>query len=65
MSHATEDRAREEQVRRLGTDEDPLSGQHRPDVYRVDIRPKKAKIRDREKEERLRLKMLAYEQASD
>ena len=64
MSYATEDRAREEQVRRLGTDEVPLGGQHRDDVYPVDIRPKKAKIRNRE-EERLRLKMLAYEQASD
>jgi hypothetical protein len=62
----TEDRVREEQVRRLSTDEDPRGSQHRDDVYRVDLRPKKAKTRDRAEEERLRIKMLlTYDQASD
>jgi hypothetical protein len=66
MSYTTpEDRIHEEQVRRLGTDEDPRRRQHRDDVYTVDLKPKKAKTRDREKEERLRIKMLSYEQASD
>ena len=67
MSHTTtEDRVREEQVRRLTTDEDPRGSQHRDDVYRVDLRPKKAKTRDRAEEERLRIKMLlTYDQASD
>jgi len=65
MSYAPEDRAREEPLRRLGTDEDPLGRQHREDIYPVDLKPKKAKTRDREKEERLRMKMLTYEQASD
>jgi hypothetical protein len=65
MSYTPEDRTREEQVRRLSTDEDPRGRQHREYVYRVDLRPEKAKTRDREKEERLRIKMLTYEQASD
>jgi hypothetical protein len=65
MSYTPEDRLREEQVRRLSTDEDPHGRQHREDVYPVDLKPKKAKTRDREKEERLRIKMLIYEQASD
>jgi hypothetical protein len=65
MSYTPEDRLREEQVRRLSTDEDPRGGQHREYVYPVDLKPKKAKTRDCEKEERLRIKMLAYEQASD
>jgi hypothetical protein len=65
MSYTPEDRIREEQVRRLGTDEDPRGSQHRDDVYPAQLKPKKAKTRDRDKEERLRIKMLAYEQASD
>jgi hypothetical protein len=65
MSHTPEDRVREEAVRRLGTDVDPLGSQHREDVYPVDLKPKKAKTRNREKEERLRVRMLTYEQASD
>jgi hypothetical protein len=65
MSYTPEDRIREEQVRRLSTDEDPRGSQHRDDVYTVDLKPKKAKTRDRGKEERLRIKMLNYEQASD
>jgi hypothetical protein len=66
MSYTPKDhRIREEQVRRLTTDEDPRGSQHRDDVYPAHLKPKKAKTRDREKEERLRLKMLSYEQASD
>jgi hypothetical protein len=65
MSYTPEDRIREEQVRRLSTDEDPRGRQHREYVYRVDLRPEKAKTRDREKEERLRIRLLSYEQASD
>jgi hypothetical protein len=65
MSYTPEDRVREEQVRRLGTDEDPHGGQHREYTYPVDLKPKKAKTRDRAEEERLRIKMLTYEQASD
>ncbi|MFL6009416.1 MAG: hypothetical protein ACJ73Z_07240 [Rubrobacteraceae bacterium] len=65
MSYTPEDRIREEQVRRLSADEDPRGSQHRDDSYIVDLKPKKAKTRDREKEERLRVRMLAYEQASD
>ncbi len=65
MSYTPEDRLREEQVRRLSTDEDPRGSQHREDVYPVDLKPKKAKSRDRKKEERLRIKLLTYEQASD
>ena len=65
MSYTSEDRIREKQVRRLNTDEDPRGSQHRDDVYTVDLKPNKAKTRDRGKEERLRIKMLTYEQASD
>jgi hypothetical protein len=65
MSYTSEDRIREKQVRRLNTDEDPRGSQHRDDVYKVDLKPNKAKTRDRGKEERLRIKMLTYEQASD
>jgi hypothetical protein len=65
MSHTPEDHIREEQVRRLSTDDDPSGGQRRDDVYPAQLKPKKAKTRDRDKEERLRIKMLAYEQASD
>jgi hypothetical protein len=65
MSYTPEDRLREEQVRRLSTDEDPHRRQHRENVYPVDLKPKKAKTRDRAKEERLRIKMLTYEQACD
>jgi hypothetical protein len=65
MSYTPEDRIREEQVRRLITDEDLRGRQHREYVYPVDLKPKKAKTRDHEKEERLRIKMLTYEQASD
>ena len=65
MSYTPENRVREEQVRRLSKDEDPRSRQHRDDVYRVDLRPKKAKTRDRAEEERVRIKMLTYYQASD
>jgi len=65
MSYTPEGRIREEQVRRLSTDEDLRGRQHREYVYTVDLKPMKAKTRDREKEERLRIKMLSYEQASD
>jgi hypothetical protein len=65
MSYMSEDRIREEQVRRLTTDENPRGRQPREYVYRVDLKPEKAKTRDREREERLRIRMLAYEQASD
>ena len=65
MSYTPEVRIRDEQVRRLSTDEDPRGRQHREDVYPVDLKPKKAKSRARGKEERLRIKMLTYEQASD
>ena len=67
MSRTTpEDRFREEQVRRLTTDEVPVGGQKNgEDVYAVELRPKKAKTRDRAEEERLRIKMLTYDQASD
>jgi hypothetical protein len=33
--------------------------------YTVDLKPKKAKTRDRKTEERVRLNILTYEQASD
>jgi hypothetical protein len=65
MSYTPEDRIREEPIRRLGTDEDPRGRQDREDIYPVDLKPKKAKTRDREKEERLRARILTYEQASD
>jgi hypothetical protein len=65
MAHTPEDRIREEQVRRLITDEDPRARQHREYVHTVDLKPKKAKTRDREQEEMLRIKLLTYEQASD
>jgi len=66
MSYNTpEKQNREEQVRRLSTDQDPRGRQHREYVYPVDLKPEKAKTRDREKEERVRLKILTYEQASD
>ena len=65
MSHTTEDRTREEGVRRLSTDEDPRGSQHRDDVYRVDLRPKKAKTRDRAEEERLRIEILTHHEPSD
>lgn len=65
MSYTPEDRVRQEQVRRLSTDEDPHGRQYREYVYPVDLKPKKAKTRDRAEEERLRIKMLTYEQASD
>lgn len=65
MSHTPEDRIREEQVRRLGTDEDPLGSQHREGVDPVDLRPMKAKTRDRAEEERLRIRILTHDQASD
>ncbi len=65
MSRVREDRVREEQVRRSSTDEDPHGGQPREYVYSADLRPRKAKTRDRAEEERLRIKMLTYEQASD
>ena len=65
MSYTSEDRIREEQVRRLTTDENPRGRQPREYVYPVDLKPKKAKTRDHEKEERLRIKLLTYEQASD
>jgi hypothetical protein len=65
MSRVPEDRVREEQVRRISTDEDLRGGQHREYVYSVDLKPKKAKTRDRAEEERLRIKMLTHEQASD
>jgi hypothetical protein len=41
------------------------SWQHREYGYTVYLRPKKAKTRDREREEKLRIRMLSYEQASD
>jgi hypothetical protein len=65
MSYTPGDRIREEQVRRLSTDEDPRGSQQRDDVYTLDLKPKKAKTRDRDKEERQRIKLLTYEQASD
>ena len=65
MSYTPEDWIREEQVRRLTTDEDPRGRQHRENIYPAHLTPKKAKTRDREKEEKLRIKMLTYEQASD
>jgi hypothetical protein len=65
MSYIPEDRIREEQVRRLRTDEDPRGSQHREYVYTIDLKPKKAKTRDRKNEERERLKILTHEQASD
>jgi hypothetical protein len=65
MSYTPEDRIREEQVRRLSADEDPRGSQHRDDGYTVDLKPEQAKTRDREKEERLRIRLLTYEQASD
>jgi hypothetical protein len=65
MPYTPEDRISDEEVRRLSTDEDPRGSQHREYVYSVELRPKYAKTRDREKEEALRLKMLSYEQASD
>jgi hypothetical protein len=65
MSYTPEDLIREEQVRRLRTDEDPHGRQHGDDVYTVGLKPKKAKTRDREQEEMLRIKMLTYEQATD
>jgi hypothetical protein len=65
MSYTSENRVREEQVRRLSKDEDPRGRQHRDDVYPVTLRPKKAKTRDRAEEERLRIRMLSYHQASD
>ena len=65
MSYTPDDRTREEQVRRLSTDEDPRGRQHREYVYPVDLRPEKAKTRDREKEEMVRIRLLSYEQASD
>jgi hypothetical protein len=66
MSYSTpEDRIRDGQVRRLSTGQGPRGRQHRKDVYRVDLKPKKAKTRDCKEEERVRLKMLTYEQAND
>jgi hypothetical protein len=65
MSDTPEDRMREEPIRRLGTDEDPRGSQHREYVYTVALKPKKAKTRDREMEERVRVRMLTYDQASD
>ena len=50
MSYTSENRVREEQVRRLSKDEDPRGRQHRDDVYPVTLRPKKAKTRDRAEE---------------
>jgi hypothetical protein len=35
------------------------------DVYTVDLKPRRAKTRDRKREEMLRIKMLTYEQATD
>ena len=52
MSYSTpEDRIRDGQVRRLSTGQDPRGRQHRKDVYRVDLKPKKAKPRDCKEEE--------------
>jgi hypothetical protein len=65
MSYTPENRIREEPIRRLGTDEDSRGRQHREDVHTVDLKPNRAKTRDGEKEERLRVEMLASEQASD
>jgi hypothetical protein len=66
MSYTTpEDRIHDEQVRRLSTDQDPRGRQPRKGVYTVDLKPKKAKTRDRKEEEKVRLKILTYEQASD
>jgi hypothetical protein len=65
VSYMPENQIREEQVRRLSTDEDPRGRQHREDAYPFDLKSKKAKTRDRKKEERLRIKLLRYEQASD
>lgn len=65
MPHTTEDRVRKEQARRLSTDEDPLGGLPREYVYPVDLRPKKAKTRDRAEEEQVRIKILTDHQASD
>ena len=65
MSYTPKTRIPEEQVRRPSTDEDPRGRQHREGVYPVDLKPKNAKTRDREKEEWLRIKLLTYEQASD
>jgi hypothetical protein len=65
MSNTSENRAREEQVRRLNKDEDPRGRPHRDDVYPVTLRPKKAKTRDRTEEERLRIRSLTFHQASD
>jgi hypothetical protein len=66
MSYYTpEGQVRDEQVRRLSTDEDRRGSQHRQYVYSVDLKPKYAKTRDREKEEALRVKILTCEQASD
>ena len=65
MAYTSENRVREEQVRRLSTDEDSRGRQHRDDVYPTTLRPKKAKTRDRVEEERLRIKTLPYYQASD
>ena len=65
MSYTPEARIHDEQVRRLSTDEDPRGRQHREDVYPAHLKPKNAKTRDSEKEERLRIKLLIYEQASD
>jgi hypothetical protein len=65
MSYTPENRIHEEQVRRLSTDEDPRGSHHREGVYSVDLKPKNAKTRDREKEEWLRIKLLTYEQSSD
>ena len=65
MSYTPEDRIRGEQVRRLTTDENPRGRQPREYVYPVDLRPEKAKTRDREWEETVRIRQLSYEQASD
>lgn len=65
MSYTPEEQVREERVLRLSTDEGPRGREHREYVHTVDLKPKKAKTRDRKKEEALRLKMLTYEQASD
>jgi hypothetical protein len=65
MSYTPEDWIHDEQVRRLSTDEDPRGRQHREEIYPAYLKPKNAKRRDRKKEERLRIKLLAYEQASD
>ena len=64
-SNQSEDQIRDHHFRRLSTDQDPRGGQYGGDVYTVDLKPEKAKTRDRENEERVRLKILTYEQASD